>query len=185
LRSHLIVWLLWALGPTGDDNCIDNTGSFRALWRLRVPGGLRAQPSASWQITPVLEIVAHVRAGRQQLEMLICIHGSIDFLPYRSIGHSLRRFIVKSIVMMALVGLVATGTGASAQSQSEQGTQGNREDTLEQCMSRQKASNSGLTQLQMETTCRNEMKADKSHKTGNDLASGPQADGKQSQSDQH
>jgi hypothetical protein len=46
---------------------------------------------------------------------------------------------------------------------------------MKQCMARQKATNSGLTHLQMQTTCKNEMKSNKTHKEGNDLATGTQA----------
>lgn len=86
----------------------------------------------------------------------------------------------------ALTGLLAAGTCAVAQSQTQQGSQamqsdsnsdntGNKNETMKQCMARQKATNSGLTHMQMQTTCRNEMKVNKSHKEGNDLATGPQA----------
>ena len=108
---------------------------------------------------------------------------------------------MKRILLMtaALGGLVAGGTCAVAQTQQEEQTQqssqtmksenssdntDNKNETMKQCMSRQKATNSGLTHMQMQTTCKNEMKANKTRKEGNDLATGPQAGDKQPQ-DQH
>ena len=44
---------------------------------------------------------------------------------------------------------------------------------MKECMERQKATNSSMTQTAMETVCRNQMKDQT--KSGNDLASGPQA----------
>jgi hypothetical protein len=45
---------------------------------------------------------------------------------------------------------------------------------MKDCMARQKATNSSMTQVAMETVCRNEAKNHKD-KDGNDLATGPQA----------
>lgn len=91
----------------------------------------------------------------------------------------------------AFAGLVMTGTSAIAQQdQSQQGSQtaqsdsnysGGKSQAMKDCMARQKATNSGLTNLQMHTTCKNELKADKTHKDGNDLATGSQAGDKQPQ----
>jgi hypothetical protein len=89
-----------------------------------------------------------------------------------------------TVITAVLAGLIAAGT-CVAQDQAQQGTQtsadsnsdnaGAKNETMKQCMARQKASNSGLTQLQMQTTCKNEMKSNKTHKEGNDLATGTQA----------
>jgi hypothetical protein len=46
--------------------------------------------------------------------------------------------------------------------------------TMEECMARQKATNSSLTQAAMETVCKNEVGGQK-NKDGNDLATAPQA----------
>jgi|HubBroStandDraft_6_1064221.scaffolds.fasta_scaffold1185512_1 hypothetical protein len=90
----------------------------------------------------------------------------------------------RSVIMAILTGVIAAGT-CVAQDQAQQGTQttsdnssdngGAKNETMKQCMARQKATNSGLTQLQMQTTCKNEMKSNKTHKEGNDLATGTQA----------
>jgi len=45
---------------------------------------------------------------------------------------------------------------------------------MKQCMARQKATNSGLTQEAMHTTCKNEMKQQKMQQQGQDLAPGTQ-----------
>jgi hypothetical protein len=49
-----------------------------------------------------------------------------------------------------------------------------REQRMKDCMARQKATNSSMTQAAMETVCKNEAKNHKD-KDGNDLATGPQA----------
>jgi hypothetical protein len=91
---------------------------------------------------------------------------------------------MKHILMTAtLAGLIAAGTCAVAQDQPPQGSQPTQSDnnsdtqnkSMKQCMARQKATNSGLTNLQMRTTCKNEMKSDKTRKDGNDLATGTQS----------
>jgi len=48
------------------------------------------------------------------------------------------------------------------------------EQRMKDCMARQKATNSSMTQAAMETVCKNEAKNHK-EKDGNDLATGPQA----------
>jgi hypothetical protein len=52
---------------------------------------------------------------------------------------------------------------------------GNEKQAMKDCMARQKASNSSMTQAAMETVCKNEAKKGKLQKDGNDLATGPQA----------
>ena len=102
---------------------------------------------------------------------------------------------MKRILMTAaLAGLVAAGTCAVAQDQQGDQTQQssqtvksddssdntrNKNETMKECMARQKATNSGLTHMQMQTTCKNEAKVNKTRKDGNDLATGPQAGDKQ------
>jgi hypothetical protein len=89
--------------------------------------------------------------------------------------------------MTGFLGLVTAGAGALAvaQDQSQQGTQATQDSSshaatdksaaMKECMARQKANNTGLTHLQMKTTCRNEVKAQKTRSQGNDLATGPQS----------
>lgn len=89
------------------------------------------------------------------------------------------------LITAALAALVSAGPCAVAQTQpGSQPTQtdtnadsaGNKNDeAMKQCMARQKATNSGLTDMQMKTTCKNELKGDKTRKEGNDLATGPQS----------
>ena len=73
------------------------------------------------------------------------------------------------LMSAALTGLIAAGTCAVAQDQTQQSSQamqsdndgnnsGNKAETMKQCMARQRATNSGLTNEAMKTTCRNEMK---------------------------
>jgi hypothetical protein len=85
-----------------------------------------------------------------------------------------------------LAGLLGAGGFAIAQDQSQSASQTAQSDSsattdspMKQCMARQKAANAGLTHLQMQTTCKNEMKSDKTHKDGNDLATGTQSGDKQ------
>jgi hypothetical protein len=90
-----------------------------------------------------------------------------------------------TLIAATLVGLVAAGSvvaqdypqqGSQAQSENNNSVSGNSsKESMKQCMSRQKAANSGLTHLQRQTTCENEMKASKMRKNGNDLATGSQA----------
>jgi hypothetical protein len=94
---------------------------------------------------------------------------------------------MKHLLMTAtLAGLISAGTCGVAVGQAQQGSQapqannnsdadGGKKETLKQCMARQKATNSGLTNVQMQTTCNNEMKGNKIRTDGNDLATGPQA----------
>jgi hypothetical protein len=91
---------------------------------------------------------------------------------------------MKNIFIAATVaGVFAAFAGAIAQDQTQPSTQTTQQDnnvnakamSMKECMARQKAANSGLTNLQMQTTCKNEAKASKTRKSGNDLATGPQA----------
>lgn len=114
---------------------------------------------------------------------------------------------MKRILMSAaFTGMVAVASYAIAQSdqttqsgQSTQSTQsmqsgtnygssdsqsGNKTETMKECMARQKATNSGLTHEARHTTCKNEMKQQKLHQQGQDLASGPQTSS-QSQNSQN
>jgi hypothetical protein len=70
-----------------------------------------------------------------------------------------------------LVGLVSICGLAIADSTP---TPTQKEQGMKDCMARQKASNSSMTQAAMETVCKNEAKNGKT-KDGNDLATAPQA----------
>ena len=90
------------------------------------------------------------------------------------------------LISAAMAGVIVSGSCAFAADQTQPATQsgqyssdaGSKDKSMEQCMARQKATNSGLTTAQMQTTCQNEAKT---RKNGNDLATGPQAGDKQSQ----
>lgn len=69
--------------------------------------------------------------------------------------------------LLAIAGTaVADDSAATPQSQKAQ--------SMKDCMDRQKATNSSMTQSAMETVCKNEAKSHK-NKDGNDLATGQQA----------
>ena len=68
-----------------------------------------------------------------------------------------------------LVGLVSICGQAIGDDSTPTSTQ--REQRMKDCMARQKATNSSMTQAAMETVCKNEVKGPK--KDGNDLATGP------------
>jgi hypothetical protein len=69
-----------------------------------------------------------------------------------------------------LAGLVAVG-GQAIADDSPPPTQS--QTAMKDCMDKQKATNSSMTQAAMETVCRNEAKRHKD-KNGNDLATAPQ-----------
>jgi hypothetical protein len=71
-----------------------------------------------------------------------------------------------------LMGIVGVSGLAIADQSTPTPTQ--KEQRMKDCLARQKASNSGMTQAAMETVCQNEAKNGQS-KDGNDLATGPQA----------
>jgi hypothetical protein len=92
----------------------------------------------------------------------------------------------RMLLAAVFAGSLAAGTCAVAQQSTYQDSQSapssqsaNNSDStsnsMKDCMARQKATNSGLTHTQMQTTCKNEMKADKTRKSGNDLATGTQS----------
>jgi Ni/Co efflux regulator RcnB len=86
---------------------------------------------------------------------------------------------MRNLLLIAVVLASAAGGVCSAQ-EAQQSTQqqssesransGTGAESMQQCMARQKATNSGLTQLQMQTTCKNQIKTNKTHREGNDLA---------------
>ena len=91
---------------------------------------------------------------------------------------------MKLEIMAAVLGAsFAIGTCAMAQQSSDQGSQTSQagansdatSSSMKDCMAKQKATNSGLTNMQMQTTCKNELKANKTRKNGNDLATGTQS----------
>jgi hypothetical protein len=74
----------------------------------------------------------------------------------------------RTIISVALTGLVAIGGHAIADDSAK--APADKAQLMKECMERQKASNSSMTQSAMETVCKNEVNK---HKDGNDLATGP------------
>jgi hypothetical protein len=71
---------------------------------------------------------------------------------------------------LILAGLVAVGGQAIAD---DSPTPAQSQNAMKDCMDKQKATNSSMTQEAMETVCKNEAKHHKD-KNGNDLATAPQ-----------
>jgi hypothetical protein len=73
--------------------------------------------------------------------------------------------------------LILAGLGAGAAQQTfaddAPGAAASKDQQMQECMAKQKATNSGMTQTAMETVCKNQI--EKQQKDGNDLATGPQA----------
>lgn len=84
---------------------------------------------------------------------------------------------MKSMINTIIVaGLVIFGSQAiSADSPSPAPS---KDQMMKDCMAKQKATNSSMTQSAMETVCKNQI--EKQQKDGNDLATGPQANKPQS-----
>jgi hypothetical protein len=80
----------------------------------------------------------------------------------------------RSLLAIGLTSMVLLSAPLSAQDSTAHSKKETVAQRMKECMDRQKASNSGMTQAAMETTCRNEAKRDGT-KDGNDLASGPKA----------
>jgi hypothetical protein len=77
----------------------------------------------------------------------------------------------RGLKIAALAGLMALSAQVMADDSST--TPANKDQLMQQCMDKQKAANSGMTQTAMETVCKNEV--NKKAKSGNDLATGTQA----------
>jgi hypothetical protein len=83
-----------------------------------------------------------------------------------------KRQMTHKMTVALLVGLVSICSQAIGDDSTP--TSAQREQRMKDCMARQKATNSSMTQAAMETVCKNEVKNHKD-KDGNDLATGPQA----------
>lgn len=80
--------------------------------------------------------------------------------------------LMKGILNPIIVaGLVMVGAQAIADEPTPTAT--NKDQMMKDCMAKQKATNSSMTQSAMETVCKNQI--EKQQKDGNDLATGPQA----------
>jgi hypothetical protein len=77
------------------------------------------------------------------------------------------------MVSIALAALVVVGAQAMADdSSTTSNPSADKAQMMKDCMARQKATNSSMTQAAMETVCKNEIKGN-GQKDGNDLATGP------------
>jgi hypothetical protein len=79
--------------------------------------------------------------------------------------------LVKVIAVLGFVGF-------SAQTIADDSSSAHYSKAMKDCMAKQKAANSNMTQAAMETVCKNETKPHKD-KDGNDLATAPKAPPKQ------
>lgn len=77
--------------------------------------------------------------------------------------------------VIATAGPQSESTANSANNApNEGGSHQSRTERMKECMAEQKATNSSMTESAMRTVCKNQMKAHKEVKSGNDLATGPQ-----------
>lgn len=74
----------------------------------------------------------------------------------------------RTMITLALAGLVAISAQAIADDSTKPPP--DKAQMMKECMEKQKATNSSMTQSAMETVCKNEVNK---HKDGNDLATGP------------
>jgi hypothetical protein len=80
-----------------------------------------------------------------------------------------------ALAAAAVAAFISFATQVHADDASQSKNASNNSQSMKDCMARQKATNSSLTQSAMETVCKNEQKKHKTQKEGNDLATGPQA----------
>jgi hypothetical protein len=73
-------------------------------------------------------------------------------------------FILSGLTLIAAQQVLADDSPSAPASKDQQ---------MKDCMAKQKATNSSMTQSAMETVCKNQI--EKQQKDGNDLATGPQA----------
>jgi hypothetical protein len=76
------------------------------------------------------------------------------------------KIIFKALVLTGLFGVVGSAIADDSSTQKSQ--------QMKDCMAKQKAANSGMTQEAMKTVCKNEAKGSQT-KDGNDLATAPQS----------
>jgi len=79
------------------------------------------------------------------------------------------KMIFKTLVLFAVCGLAGNAIADDSSTQKSQHSQ-----QMKDCMAKQKAANSSLTQEAMKTVCKNEAKGQQT-KDGNDLATAPQS----------
>jgi hypothetical protein len=81
---------------------------------------------------------------------------------------------------LCLAGLLAIGAqvlgNEASTSSSVSTTATNKQQAMHDCMAKQKANNTGMTENAMQTVCRNQLHKNRQQKSGNDLASGPTAE---------
>jgi hypothetical protein len=82
--------------------------------------------------------------------------------------------VIKTVILSTLVAAGAQALADDSPSAPTPMTQAQKKQLWDDCMAKQKAANTGVTQAAMETACKNEMKKNKLQKDGNDLTTGPQ-----------
>jgi hypothetical protein len=81
--------------------------------------------------------------------------------------------LFKIVIASSLVMAGAQAIADDSSSAPTPMTQAQKKQMWNDCMAKQKAANSTLTQSAMETACKNEMKKNKLQKDGNDLTTAP------------
>ena len=79
------------------------------------------------------------------------------------------KYTITTVLLAGLVSICGQAIGDDSPPASQE-----KAHRMQECMARQKATNSGMSQAAMETVCKNEAKGHQD-KDGNDLATGPQA----------
>jgi hypothetical protein len=82
---------------------------------------------------------------------------------------------IKFMVLSGLIAVSAQAMADNSSSDTSTNTTAEKTQAMKDCMAKQKATNSGMTHAAMKTTCKNQISG--KGKNGNDLASGPQAQG--------
>jgi hypothetical protein len=82
--------------------------------------------------------------------------------------------VIKTIILSTLVAAGAQAIADDSPSTPTPMTQAQKKQIWDDCIAKQKAATSGMTQAAMETACKNEMKKNRLLKDGNDLSTGPQ-----------
>lgn len=135
--------------------------------RLGASRKLRSAPCTRWPTHSPIGVGALAHRLRRWLIVASKCPGKITlFKPKRG-----EKFMKSMISTMVVAGVVMVGSQAMAQD-SPTASQ-SKDQMMKDCMAKQKATNSSMTQEAMETVCKNQI--EKKQKDGNDLATGPQA----------
>jgi hypothetical protein len=75
---------------------------------------------------------------------------------------------------LAIAVVLSTSVQAIADDSPSSDTAQTKKQSMKDCMAKQKATNSSMTEDAMKTVCKNQLHTQKSIKNGNDLSTGPQ-----------